>query len=202
MELDLQSLFGLHVYNCTWLRPRTLYTLDPRLLSFLDVVQLYSLAETPQLPLPPPAFGHIYKGSIGHPRQTTSLCDPWNNSCTPQLSLLYTLQLSRGRGEGWRSSQQIRQFPQTTSPMPKRTEIATCTPTYTLLYILSTNISHVLGCSDHRGADSPPPPHVGTAGKNHLNEEIAPLLAPHHWDRREILPNHIKFRTCSALVPM
>ncbi len=36
MELDLQSLFGLHATWCT---------------------QLYSLAETPQLPLP--AFGHV-----------------------------------------------------------------------------------------------------------------------------------------------
>jgi hypothetical protein len=45
----------------------------------------------------------------------------------------------------------------------------------------------------------PPPPHlhVVTAGINHLNEEITP--PPPHWDRRAILPNHIKFRTCSAL---
>jgi hypothetical protein len=51
MELDLQNLFGLHVHNCThWLRPRN--------------------------PLPP-AFGLIYEGTIGQPRQTTSLCDPW-----------------------------------------------------------------------------------------------------------------------------
>jgi len=39
MELDLRSLFGLHV--------------------------LYSLAETPQHP--PPAFGLIYEGTIGQP---------------------------------------------------------------------------------------------------------------------------------------
>ncbi len=38
-------------------------------------VQLYSLAETPQL-LPSPAFGLIYEGAIGQQRQTTSLCDP------------------------------------------------------------------------------------------------------------------------------
>jgi hypothetical protein len=47
MELDLQSLFGLRVHSCThWLRP------------------------------PPHAFGLIYEGAIGHPRKTTSLCDP------------------------------------------------------------------------------------------------------------------------------
>jgi hypothetical protein len=40
MELDLQSLFGLHVTWCA---------------------QLYSLAETPQLP-PPPAFGLALRG--------------------------------------------------------------------------------------------------------------------------------------------
>jgi hypothetical protein len=40
----------------------------------------------------------------------------------------------------------------------------------------------------HKGADPQPLPlHNGTAGKNHLNEEITPL--PPHWDRREILPN-------------
>ncbi len=33
-----------------------------------------------------------------------------------------------------------------------------------------------------------------------LNEEIAP--PPPHWDRQAIQPNHFKFRTCSALVPM
>ncbi len=44
MELDLQSLFGL---QCT--------------------VQLYSLAETPQLPHPP-AVGLIYEGAISQPR--------------------------------------------------------------------------------------------------------------------------------------
>ncbi len=51
MQLDLQSLFGLHVHSCThWLRPRN--------------------------PPPPPAFGLIYEGAIGQPRQTTSLYDP------------------------------------------------------------------------------------------------------------------------------
>ncbi len=28
------------------------------------------------------------------------------------------------------------------------------------------------------------------------------LTPPPHWDRRAILPTHIKFRTCSALAPM
>jgi hypothetical protein len=43
MELDLLSLFGLHVH-CT---------------------QMYSLAETPQLP--PSPFGLIYEGVTGQP---------------------------------------------------------------------------------------------------------------------------------------
>jgi hypothetical protein len=47
---------------------------------------------------------------------------------------------------------------------------------------------------------TPLPLHVARARKNHLNEEIIP--PPPHWDRRAILPNHIKFRTCSALAPM
>ncbi len=45
MELDLQSLFGLHVHSCShWPRPRN--------------------------PPPPhsPAFGLIYEGAIGQPR--------------------------------------------------------------------------------------------------------------------------------------
>ncbi len=49
----------------------------------------------------------------------------------------------------------------------------------------------------HRGPTPPPPLHVATAGKNHLNEgEIT--SPPLHWDRQAILPNHIKF----ALAPM
>jgi hypothetical protein len=44
MELDLQSLFGLHG------------------------AQLYSLAETPHRTPPPSAFGLIYEGDIGQPR--------------------------------------------------------------------------------------------------------------------------------------
>jgi hypothetical protein len=52
MELDLQSLFGLHVHRSTqWLRPRN-------------------------LPPPPPAFGLVCEGDIGQPKKTTSLCDP------------------------------------------------------------------------------------------------------------------------------
>jgi hypothetical protein len=51
MELDLQSLFGLHVHSCPhWLRHRHSHH--------------------------PPAFGLIYEGAIGQPRQTTSLFDP------------------------------------------------------------------------------------------------------------------------------
>jgi hypothetical protein len=43
MEVDLQSLFGLHVTCCA---------------------QLYSLAETPQRHLSP-ALGLVYEGAIG-----------------------------------------------------------------------------------------------------------------------------------------
>jgi hypothetical protein len=50
MELDLPSLFGLHVHSCIL------------------------IAETPQPP--PTAFGLIYEGAIGQTRLTTSLCDP------------------------------------------------------------------------------------------------------------------------------
>jgi hypothetical protein len=46
VELDLQSLFRLHVHRCTH----------------------YSLAETPQLPRPHLAFELIYEGPIGQPR--------------------------------------------------------------------------------------------------------------------------------------
>jgi hypothetical protein len=52
MEINLQSLFRLHVHSCThWLRPS-------------------------KPPPPPPAFGLIYEGAIGQQRKTTSLCDP------------------------------------------------------------------------------------------------------------------------------
>ncbi len=50
MELDLHSLFGAPVYSRTqWLRPAS-----------------------PSLP--PHFVGLIYEGTIGQPRQTTSLC--------------------------------------------------------------------------------------------------------------------------------
>ncbi len=44
MEVDLQSLFGLHVKWCA---------------------QLYSLAETPQLPPSPLHLDSYYEGAIG-----------------------------------------------------------------------------------------------------------------------------------------
>jgi hypothetical protein len=37
-------------------------------------------------------------------------------------------------------------------------------------------------------------------GRNHLKKKIT--HPPPSWDRRTIQPNHIKFRTCSALSPM
>jgi hypothetical protein len=49
---------------------------------------------------------------------------------------------------------------------------------------------------------SPLTPCVATAGKNILNEEITPLLPTPLGYSRAIQPNHIKFRTCSALAPM
>ncbi len=61
MELDLQSLFGLHVHSCThWLGPRN---------------------TTPR----PPVFGLIYEGAVGQPRQTTSLSDPLVGTKTSHL---------------------------------------------------------------------------------------------------------------------
>ncbi len=43
----------------------------------------------------------------------------------------------------------------------------------------------------------PPPPHP----KARIKDLIVQVFFP-HWDRRAIQPNHIKFRTCSALAPM
>jgi hypothetical protein len=48
MELDVQSLFGLHVHRCTH------RGCDP--------------ATPPPPPPPPPPFGLIYEGAIGQPR--------------------------------------------------------------------------------------------------------------------------------------
>ncbi len=55
LELDLRSLFGLHVQSCTpWLRPRN---------------------SPPPLPL---AFGLIYEGAIGQPIDRRHLfVTPW-----------------------------------------------------------------------------------------------------------------------------
>jgi hypothetical protein len=72
-------------------------------------VQLYSLAET----LPhPPAFGLIYEGAIGQPRQTTSLCDPlvhvtskqpyFNVTSEDTLSCLF-LQMEKSDLSIWRN---------------------------------------------------------------------------------------------------
>ncbi len=41
----------------------------------------------------------------------------------------------------------------------------------------------------------------GRAGRNHLIRKLHPPPSP-HWDGRAIQPNHIEFRTCSALAPM
>ncbi len=60
MELDLQSLFRLHVR-----------------------AKLYSLAETPQLPSPPPAFKLIYEGAIGQKRLTTYLLEAGGQTKRP-----------------------------------------------------------------------------------------------------------------------
>jgi hypothetical protein len=50
--------------------------------------------------------------------------------------------------------------------------------------------------------NTPPSSTRGKAGRNHLNEEINPLLPTRIGERIAIQPNHIKFRTCSALAPM
>ncbi len=44
-----------------------MHRLNMKLVYLRSFVQLYSMAETPQLP-PPPAFGLIYEGAIGQPR--------------------------------------------------------------------------------------------------------------------------------------
>jgi hypothetical protein len=63
-------------------------------------------------------------------------------------------------------------------------------------------IYHRVCCTwkEHSVPTPPPSSTRGKAGRNHLNEEITPLLPK--WDRRAIQPNLIKFRTCSALAPM
>ncbi len=53
-----------------------------------------------------------------------------------------------------------------------------------------SNSGHTAGPSAEDRVPTPPPP------------LYTPLLLPLVWDRRGILPNHSKFRTCSALVPM
>jgi hypothetical protein len=58
-------------------------------------VQLYSLAETPHGRTPPPAFGLIYEGAIGQPKQTTSLCKPLLQQLSPLLSII---RLEEGEG--------------------------------------------------------------------------------------------------------
>jgi hypothetical protein len=67
MELDLQSLCGLHVHSCTtWLKPCT-----------------------------PPAFGLIFEGALGQTKVDDIYCDPLAvNKCTYRLSGLdCTIQL-------------------------------------------------------------------------------------------------------------
>jgi hypothetical protein len=44
------------------------HRLNMELVDLQSSFELYSLAEIPQLPPPPPAFGLIYKGAIGQPR--------------------------------------------------------------------------------------------------------------------------------------
>ncbi len=60
-ELDLLSLFGLHVHSCTeWLRPCN--------------------------PPPPTRIWLKYEGALGQPRKTTSLCDQ-----LPKMNRLITM---------------------------------------------------------------------------------------------------------------
>ncbi len=73
MEVDLQSLFGLHVTWCA---------------------QLYSLAETPQLP-PPPAFGLVLRGRYLSAKKDDIFCKP---------QLLGVVHLTSHTQPGWENS--------------------------------------------------------------------------------------------------
>ncbi len=85
MELDLQSLFGLHVHSCTlWLRPHN----PPPEFIWAPCAQLYSLAETPQPPSPPPIWAHV-RGRYWSAK-TTSLCDPMIDLTTPSPAVICT----------------------------------------------------------------------------------------------------------------
>jgi hypothetical protein len=64
----------------------------------------------------------------------------------------------------------------------------------------SSRAMAIVACT-HRMPTSPPLPlRVAKAGRNHLNEEITPLLPLGQVS--VIAKPYIKFRTCSALAPM
>ncbi len=55
MELDLQSLFGLHVHSCThWLRPRNSPPPSPRI--WAHIRRRYWSAKIDDISLQPPGF--------------------------------------------------------------------------------------------------------------------------------------------------
>ncbi len=54
--------------------------------------------------------------------------------------------------------------------------------------------------SKHRVPTPPLPLRVGKAGRKIIWKRKLP--PPPRWERRSIQPNHIKFRTCSAVAPM
>jgi hypothetical protein len=49
----------------------------------------------------------------------------------------------------------------------------------------------------HRGLLSPPPSFSKRSEDRKKSYEGGNYPPPPHWDRREMLPNHIKFRTCN-----
>ncbi len=66
---------------------------------------------------------------------------------------------------------------------------------FLLLFLLS--VGKVTGCRPR-----PPPPIIYAKEGRQKSFERGNYPPPPHWDRRAIQPNHIKFRTCSALAPM
>ncbi len=68
-------------------------------------VQLYSLAETPQPP--PPAFGLIYEGAIGQPRETTYLCNPVGEDEIIRYIELSEIELRLGLAESFSESRKV-----------------------------------------------------------------------------------------------
>ncbi len=108
----------------------------------------FSLAETPKLP-PYTHLGSYTRALLASQDRRRLFVTPWNNSSTVHASVTATLPcIGHSRGEGWRSSHKWRHCKQ--HPLHSqqgRNSYLPPLPPLTL-YILSTYISHVLGCSD------------------------------------------------------